>query len=60
MKTILVELKKDYALKLLEALEQTDIIRLLGNATPNAEKKFTAVAIDTTNFKFDRTQANER
>lgn len=65
--TYLVEIKKDYALPLLEVLQQQDAIVLHKNpAAPAeagaAERKidFSLLQLDTRGFKFDRDEANER
>lgn len=57
-----VELKKDYALRILEDLQGMDAIRL----TPVTQQKtgkrrtFNAVSISTKGFTFNRDEANER
>ena len=64
--TITIEVFDLHALNLLRELEQLKVIRLLSqtNNEPQAPlpdyKEFKAISIDTTNFKFNREEANER
>lgn len=65
--TYLLEIKKDYALPLLEVLQQQEAIELkISDKEPLAEtqsgrkRTFTALRLDTRGFKFNREEANER
>ena len=63
--TVTVEILDKHALNLLKELEQMQVIRLLQqtvkSTTSNIKKKeFKATRLDTTGFKFDRDEANER
>ncbi|SKB51914.1 hypothetical protein SAMN05660226_01843 [Parapedobacter luteus] len=65
MRTVTLEILNDKAMSLLRDLEQLKLLRFRKDsqqATKQAKKKvtFDAVAIDTTGFKFDRDEANER
>ncbi|WP_257670916.1 hypothetical protein [Parapedobacter tibetensis] len=65
MKTVTLEILNDKAMNLLRDLEQLKLLRFRKDpqqASKHAKKKvtFDAVAIDTTGFKFDRDEANER
>ena len=64
--TYLLEIKKDYALPLLEVLQQQQAIEL-HEATTTAETNkskrkidFSLLQLDTRGFKFNREEANER
>ena len=65
--TYLLELKKEYALPILEVLQQQEAITLQP-ADENAEKQalpkksldFSALQLDTRGYKFNREEANER
>ena len=62
--TYLLELKKEYALPILEVLQQQDAITLQ-LADENAEKQhrkinFDLLKLDTRGYKFNRDEANER
>lgn len=60
--TFTVELKKDYALRILEDLQELDAIRF--RPSPQHEvgkpRTFQAISISTKGFSFDRDEANER
>ena len=64
--TYLLEIKKDYALPLLEVLQQQQAIELhetlTAPETGKAERKidFSLLQLDTRGFKFNREEANER
>lgn len=64
--TYLLEIKKDYALPLLEVLQQQDAIELretpaLSDAREAARKiDFSLLQLDTRGFTFNREEANER
>lgn len=65
--TYLLEIKKDYALPLLEVLQQQEAIELkLSDEAlpikpqPARKLTFDALRLDTRGFKFDREEANER
>jgi len=66
MRTVTLEILNDKAMNLLRDLEQLKLLRFRKDsqqASKHAKKKkatFDAVAIDTTGFKFDRDEANER
>lgn len=66
--TYLLEIKKDYALPLLEVLQQQDAIELKPSEEPVApaeprpvrKRTFDAISVSTRGFKFNREEANER
>ena len=62
--TYLLEIKKDYALPLLEVLQQQQAIELHeATAETNKSKRkidFSLLQLDTRGFKFNREEANER
>jgi hypothetical protein len=63
--TYLLEIKKEYALPLLEVLQQQEAIELKPSAelqTPVTGKKrmFDAISVSTKGFRFNREEANER
>jgi len=65
MRTVTLEILNEKAMNLLRDLEQLKLLRFRKDAqqaSKHAKKKvtFDAVAIDTTGFKFDRDEANER
>ncbi|MBC7923481.1 MAG: hypothetical protein H7Z75_20575 [Ferruginibacter sp.] len=57
-----VELKKDYALRILEDLQLMDAItlKLVDQTQPEKKKTFRAVRINTKGFTFNREEANAR
>jgi len=65
MRTVTLEILNDKAMNLLRDLEQLKLLRFRKDSQQGAKhlkKKvtFDAVSIDTTGFKFDRDEANER
>lgn len=63
--TYLLEIKKDYALPLLEVLLQQQAIELKPAEAETAPKPvrtrtYDALRLDTRGFKFNREEANER
>lgn len=60
--TFTVELKKDYALRILEDLQLLDAITLRQEPTarPAKERTFKALSVSTKGFRFNREEANER
>ena len=65
MRTVTLEILNEKAMNLLRDLEQLKLLRFRKDSqrsSRQAKKKvtFDAVAIDTTGFKFDREEANER
>ena len=65
--TYLLEIKKEYALPLLEVLQQQEAILLRENPATAAEASkaerkinFDLLKLDTRGFKFNREEANER
>lgn len=63
--TYLVEIKKDYALPLLEVLQQQEAIELKQSpeqpsTEPPRRRLFDAISVSTKGFKFNREEANER
>ncbi len=65
MRTVTLEILNDKALNLLRDLEQLKVLRVRkdsqkSTATTHKQVTFDAVAIDTTGYKFDRNEANER
>ena len=64
--TYILEIKKEYALPLLEVLQQQEAIELkpspdaaTGSRQPQI-RTFNALSLDTRGFKFNRAEANER
>ncbi|MGB3619493.1 MAG: hypothetical protein WBA12_15350 [Catalinimonas sp.] len=57
-----VELKKEYALRVLEDLQMLDAIALtpLDTPEPQREKTFEAVRVNTKGFRFNREDAHGR
>lgn len=65
MRTVTLEILNEKAMNLLRDLEQLKLLRFRKDSqksSKHAKKKvtFDAIAIDTTGFKFDRDEANER
>lgn len=63
--TYLLEIKKEYALPLLEVLQQQEAIELkLSDGTQplavHSKRRFDAISVSTKGFKFNREEANER
>lgn len=63
MKTITLEVLSESALHILRELEKLNIIRFQKKEKEKLKTKtvsFSAVSLDTQNFKFNREEANER
>ena len=60
MKNLLVEVRDEAALEVLQALEKTKLIKLNRKKNRTGTKTFRAVKLDTRGFKFNRDEANER
>jgi hypothetical protein len=61
MNTLTIEIKKDYALRILEDLQTMDAISFLKPKNRASKKRsFEAISISTRGFKFNREEANER
>lgn len=60
MQTVIVELKKDHAIDILDALQKMDIIKIVTDLKKKSVKSFDAVKLNTKGFKFNRDEANER
>lgn len=65
MRTVTLEILNDKAINLLRDLEQLKLLRFRKDsqqASEYSKKKatFNAVRLDTTGYKFDRDEANER
>ena len=63
--TYTLEIKKDYALALLEVLQEQEAIELkpseeISSQQPARLRTFDALRLDTRGFKFNREEANER
>ena len=63
--TYTLEIKKDYALPLLEVLQQQEAIAFApaDNAVTREhgrKRRFDAISVSTKGFKFNREEANER
>ncbi|SFS98821.1 hypothetical protein [Sphingobacterium wenxiniae] len=66
MKTVTIDILNDHAFNLLKDLEKLKVIRFKKDSTKSTNQtltkkvSFQALNIDTTSFKFDRAEANER
>ncbi len=60
MQTVIVQLKKDQARDILDALEKMDILKIVTDMKKNSVKTFNAVKLSTKGFKFNRDEANQR
>jgi hypothetical protein len=61
MDTLTIEIKKDYALRILEDLQTLEAISFLKPKKHSSKKRsFEAISIATKGFKFNREEANER
>ncbi|MBW7870790.1 MAG: hypothetical protein H3C39_07005 [Flavobacteriia bacterium] len=63
MKTITLEVLSDSAFHILKELEKLNIIRFRKKEKEKSANKtvsFSAVSLDTQNFRFNREEANER
>lgn len=61
--TVTVDIKKDYALSVLEDLEKIgaiDIMKSKKESAMGSNKQYKAVRINLNGYKFDRNEANER
>ena len=61
--TVTVDIKKDFALSVLEGLEKIGAINITGGNQKNDVKKnksYEAVRINLKGFRFNREEANER
>ena len=61
--TVTVDIKKDYALSVLEDLEKIgaiDIKKSKKESVTGSNKQYKAVRINLNGYKFDRNEANER
>ena len=62
--TFTVEILNEHAINLLRELEQMQVIRLYqingGSRSKSKKKEFKAIKLDTTGFRFNREEANER
>lgn len=59
METITIEIKKGFAMQVLENLEKLDAISFLSNRGKK-RREFKAISISTKGYKFNREEANER
>ncbi|HEV7378566.1 MAG TPA: hypothetical protein VGN64_02155 [Dyadobacter sp.] len=61
--TVTVDIKKDYALSILEDLEKMGAIDIMTSEKDTGKgivKQYKAISINLKGYKFDRNEANER